>query len=229
MRDYPKRVKAAIKLYERNDANIQEFDKDELLPMLLQNDCHSIEQSDFEDESRQKLPNNKRFLHVYDQEWRSNKLKHLLRNVLDPEAEYIQHAKKQRERIYNDDIYFTSSELLKNAPEWALDKAKMYETDKTNETNDISEYDAADNVIDDLIQSYEDCEPMEPNLTEPYSDFLLNSAEMNSIRPEDLDEIGESSMTQQRAERSRKGKEKATKEAKEDEEIYEIFEADEYY
>ncbi|GET54904.1 hypothetical protein GLOIN_2v1787947 [Rhizophagus irregularis DAOM 181602=DAOM 197198] len=205
-----RRVKAAIKLYERNDANIQEFDKDELLPMLLQNDCHSIEQSDSEDESRQKLPNNKRFLHVYDREWRSNKLKHLLRNVLDPEAEYIQHAKKQRERIYDDDMYFTSSEPLKNAPEWA-------------------EYDVADDVIDDLIQSYEDCEPMEPNLTEPYSDFLLNSAEMNSIRPEDLDEIGESSTTQQRAERSRKGKEKATKEAKEDEKIYEIFEADEYY
>ncbi|RGB28734.1 hypothetical protein C1646_767453 [Rhizophagus diaphanus] len=143
-----RRVKAAIKLYERNDANIQEFDKDELLPMLLQNDCHSIEQLDSENESRQKLPNNKR------------------------------------------------------------------------------EYDVTDDVIDDLIQSYEDCEPMEPNLTEPYSDFLLNSAEMNSIRPEDLDEIGESLMTQQRAEKSRKGKEKATKK---DEEIYEIFEADEYY
>ncbi|UZO19024.1 uncharacterized protein OCT59_010329 [Rhizophagus irregularis] len=224
-----RRVKAAIKLYERNDANIQEFDKDELLPILLQNDCHSIEQLDSEDESRQKLPNNKRFLHVYDREWHSNKLKHLLRNVLDPEAEYIQHAKKQRERIYDDDMYFTSSEPLKNAPKWALDKAKMYETDETNETNDISEYDVADDVIDDLIQSYEDCEPIEPNLTEPYSDFLLNSAEMNSIRPEDLDEIGESSTTQQRAERSRKGKEKVTKEAKEDEEIYEIFEADEYY
>ncbi|POG60376.1 hypothetical protein GLOIN_2v1787947 [Rhizophagus irregularis DAOM 181602=DAOM 197198] len=143
------------------------------------------------------------------------KLKHLLRNVLDPEAEYIQHAKKQRERIYDDDMYFTSSEPLKNTPEWALDKAKI-------------EYDAADDVIDDLIQSYEDCEPMEQNLTEPYSDFLLNSAEMNSIRPEDLDEIGESSTTQQRAERSQKGKEKDTKEAKEDEEIYEIFEADKY-
>ncbi|CAB4378599.1 unnamed protein product [Rhizophagus irregularis] len=102
----------------------------------------------------------------------------------------------------------------------------MYETDKTNKTNDVSEYDVADDVIDDLIQSYEDCEPMELNLTELYSDFLLNSAEMNSIRLEDLDEIGESSTTQQRAERSRKGKEKAKEE---DEEIYEIFEADEYY
>ncbi|CAB5377985.1 unnamed protein product [Rhizophagus irregularis] len=223
---YNLRVKAAIKLYERNDANIQEFDKDELLPMLLQNDCHLIEQSDSEDESRQKLPNNKQFLHIYDREWCLNKLKHLLRNVLDPEAEYIQHTKKQRERIYDDDIYFTSSKPLKNAPEWALDKAKMYKTDETNETNNVSEYDVADDMIDDLIQSNENCEPMELNLTEPYSDFLLNSAEMNLIRPEDLDEIGESSMTQQRAERSRKGKEKAKEE---DEEIYKIFEADEYY
>ncbi|PKY28944.1 hypothetical protein RhiirB3_391442 [Rhizophagus irregularis] len=102
----------------------------------------------------------------------------------------------------------------------------MYETDETNETNDVSEYDAADNVIDDLIQSYENCEPMEPNLIEPYSDFLLNLAKINSIRSEDLDEIGESLTTQQKAKRNRKGKEKAKEE---DEEIYEIFEADEYY
>ncbi|PKY35377.1 hypothetical protein RhiirB3_456099 [Rhizophagus irregularis] len=101
----------------------------------------------------------------------------------------------KRKRIYDDDIYFTSSKPLKNASEWALDKAKMYKTDKTNEINDVSKYDAADDVIDDLIQSYEDCEPMESNLMEPYSDFLLNSAEMNSIRPEDLDEIGESLTT----------------------------------
>ena len=92
-------------------------------------------------------------------------------------------------------MYFTSSEPLKNALEWALDKAKMYETDETNEINNVSEYDAADNVVNDLIQSYEDCEPMELNLMEPYSDFLLNSAEMNSIRPEDLDEISENSTT----------------------------------
>ncbi|RGB22018.1 hypothetical protein C1646_678139 [Rhizophagus diaphanus] len=92
-------------------------------------------------------------------------------------------------------MYFTSSKPLKNAPEWALNKVKMYETDETNETNNVSEYDMADDVIDDLIQFYEDCEPMELNLTEPYSDFLLNSVEKNSIRPEDLDEIGESSTT----------------------------------
>ncbi|GBC01680.1 hypothetical protein RclHR1_42930001 [Rhizophagus clarus] len=69
-----RRVKVAIKLYERNDANIKEFDKNELLPMLVQNDCHSIEQSDSEDNSRQKLPDNKRFLHVYDWSWRSDEV-----------------------------------------------------------------------------------------------------------------------------------------------------------
>ena len=64
----------AIKLYEQNDDNIQEFDKDELLPMLVQNGYHSIDQSDLEDESRQKLSDNKRFLHVYDHGWRSEKV-----------------------------------------------------------------------------------------------------------------------------------------------------------
>jgi hypothetical protein len=42
--------------------------------MLVQNDCHSIEQSDSEDDSRQKLPDNKRFLHVYDRSWRSDEV-----------------------------------------------------------------------------------------------------------------------------------------------------------
>ena len=85
-----------------------------------------------------------------------------------------------------------SSKPLENASEWALDKMKMYETDETNETIGVSEY---DDMVDDLIQSYEDRVPIKLNLTEPYSDFLLNSAEMNSTRPEDLDEIGESLTT----------------------------------
>ena len=85
-----------------------------------------------------------------------------------------------------------SSKPLKNMPEWALDKTKIYETDETNETIGVSEY---DDMVDDLIQSYKDRVPIELNLTELYSDFLLNLAEMNSTRPEDLDKIGESSTT----------------------------------
>ncbi|GBB90535.1 hypothetical protein RclHR1_17510004 [Rhizophagus clarus] len=92
-----------------------------------------------------------------------------------------------------------SSKPLENASEWALDKMKMYETDEINETIGVSEY---DDMVDDLIQSYEDHVLIELNLTEPYSDFLLNSAEMNLTRPEDLDEIGESSTTQQKAEKN---------------------------
>ena len=64
----------AIKLYKQNDDNLQEFDKDELLLILIQNRYHSIEQSDSEDETRQKLPDNKRFLHVYDHGWHSEKV-----------------------------------------------------------------------------------------------------------------------------------------------------------
>ena len=53
----------------------------------------------------------------------------------------------------------------------------------------------ANMTVDDLIQSYKDRMPIELNLTEPYSDFLLNSAEMNSTRPEDLNKISESLAT----------------------------------
>ena len=49
----------AIKLYERNEESMQEFDRDQLLPILAQNGYHLIEQSDSEDESWQKLPENK--------------------------------------------------------------------------------------------------------------------------------------------------------------------------
>ncbi|GBB98889.1 hypothetical protein RclHR1_33510002 [Rhizophagus clarus] len=98
----------------------------------------------------------------------------------------------------------------------------MYETDETNETISVSKY---DDMVDDLIQSYEDRVLIKPNLTELYSDFLLNLAEMNSTRPEDLDEIGKSLTTQQKAKKKQKGKGRVT----EDEELHKIFKADEYY
>ncbi|GBC00733.1 hypothetical protein RclHR1_03960007 [Rhizophagus clarus] len=66
-------------------------------------------------------------------------------------------------------------------------------------------------TLDDLIQSYKDCVLIELNLTEPYLNFLLNSAEMNSTRSEDLDEIGEILTTQQKAEKNRKEKEEQQK------------------
>ena len=45
--------------------------------------------------------------------------------MLDPAAEQIQHAKKQRERIYDDDIYFVYSKPPENIPEWACDPEKI--------------------------------------------------------------------------------------------------------
>ena len=50
--------------------------------------------------------------------------------MLDPTAEEIQHAKKQRERIYNDNIYFTLKSVSEGIPEWAYNLRKfVYETD----------------------------------------------------------------------------------------------------
>ena len=64
----------AIKLYKQNEESMQKFNRDQLLPILFQNGYHSIKQSDSEDESQQKLLENKRFLHVYDHGWRSEKV-----------------------------------------------------------------------------------------------------------------------------------------------------------
>jgi hypothetical protein len=179
--------------------------------------------------------------------------------VLDPAAEQIQHAKKQRERIYDDRIYFTSSKPPENAPEWTCNKEKIYDETDTEmleyemdddddngfqSDEDYEQYDALAELDEDyeqydalaeldedyeqyeapveldenyehyeapaeldenyeqyeapaeLDENYEQYDAPESNLvdlTDPNLDFILNSAEMNSIRPEDLDEIGESS------------------------------------
>ena len=56
-------------------------------------------------------------------------MKRLLREVLDPAVEHVQHAKTQRERIRNDNVYFTSSRHPENAPAWTY-KEIHYETDE---------------------------------------------------------------------------------------------------
>ena len=99
--------------------------------------------------------------------------------MLDPAAEQIQHAKKQREQIYDDDIYFVYSKPPENIPEWACDPEKIKDLPEAHTEN---EYD--DDNYDNDIQ----LDDTDPNL-----DFLLNSAEMNLPRPEDLDEAGECS------------------------------------
>ena len=66
-----------------NDENITEFDRNELLLILQENDYHSTEILDSEDESRSKLPGRKNFVHAYDHLWRSeavNIFLHILYN-----------------------------------------------------------------------------------------------------------------------------------------------------
>ena len=93
--------------------------------------------------------------------------------MLDPAAEQIQNARKQRERIYDDDTYIMPTLPPDDAPEWA----------KIPDKSDVeAQYDNPSEIQYDNM-----------DLTNPYFDFILNSAEMNSIRPEDLDEQGESS------------------------------------
>ena len=119
-------------------------------------------------------------------------MKRLLREVLDPAVEHVQHAKTQRERIHNDNVYFTSSRHPENAPAWTY-KEIHYETDDEiygeglqNEDEDYGEED--DDEYFARIQEEE-----EYDLLPPGSSFIRDSAEMNSIRPEDLDEQGEGS------------------------------------
>ena len=86
--------------------------------------------------------------------------------MLDSAAEQIQHAKKQQERIYNDDIYFVYSKLPENIPEWACDPEKIKDLPEAHTEN---EYEVNDNYDNDIQLDDTDL-----NL-----DFLLNSAEMN--------------------------------------------------
>jgi hypothetical protein len=133
-------------------------------------------------------------------------LKWLLRDVLDPAVEYVQHAKQQRERIYNDHVYFTSSKPPENAPSWACRESTYYETDVTNEYEyEIDEdYEDLEKEIDRiqdedefeqlrLLEEEEDYFNQEDDDDHHVPNFLQDSAEMNAIRPEDLDELGESS------------------------------------
>ena len=100
--------------------------------------------------------------------------------MLNPAAKQIQHAKNQRERIYDDDIYFMYSKPPENIPEWACDPEKIKDLSEAHTEN---EYEVDDNY-DNNVQ----LDDTDSNLN-----FLLNLAEMNLPQPEDLDESGECS------------------------------------
>ena len=140
-------------------------------------------------------------------------MKRLLREVLDPAVEHVQHAKTQRERIHNDNVYFTSSRHPKNAPAWTY-KEIHYETDDEiygeelqNEEEYVRvqgeegvrgeaeyyEYYGEEDDDEYFARIQEEGEEEEYDLLPPGSSFIRDSAEMNAIRPEDLDEQGEGS------------------------------------
>jgi hypothetical protein len=154
-------------------------------------------------------------------------LKTLLRDVLDPAVKHVQHVKQQRERIYNDNVYFTASKHPENAPAWTY-KEIHYETDdeiygeelqneeeyvrvqgETEYYGEGDEYYGEDNdeeyysrmqeedeyirMQDEYYSAREQEEYEDYDLLPPGSDFIRDSAEMNAVRPEDLDEQGEGS------------------------------------
>ena len=67
-------IKAALRLYDENDEEIEKYDKNELLSILQTNGYHLPEQSDSEDEMRSRLVTEKKFLHVYDHPWHSERI-----------------------------------------------------------------------------------------------------------------------------------------------------------
>ena len=147
-------------------------------------------------------------------------MKTLLRDVLDPAVEHVQHAKQQWERIYNDNVYFTASKHPENALTWTY-KDIHYETDDEiygEELQNEEEYvrvqgeyygegagyyeyygEEDDEEYYARMQKEEDeyyrMQEQEYDLLPSGSDFIRDSAEMNTLRPEDLNEQGESSTT----------------------------------
>lgn len=143
---------------------------------------------------------------------------------MDPAVEHIQQAKQQRERLWNDSVYFTSSKHPENAPEWACKPESYYEMEAET---DYEEFDRMEEEIQEVVQEeaiqgddykydyrdyrqkdeyYDEEEEYNRMIQEEeynyfiqeeeynrIPDFIRDSAEMNQIRPEDLDEIGESS------------------------------------
>ena len=72
-----------MKLFDENDNNVREFNRDEVISILQENEYHSIEQSNTEDEYRTRQPDEKRFLHIYNHPWRSEMVSILYLYIYD--------------------------------------------------------------------------------------------------------------------------------------------------
>ncbi|RHZ76896.1 hypothetical protein Glove_187g46 [Diversispora epigaea] len=89
----------AKELFRKNDSNITDYDKESLLRMLADRAFNSPEMSNTNEEDHSKT-----VVNVYDLSWWSAELKHLLRNVLDPQSASSTTAQLQRKRNYSDEI-----------------------------------------------------------------------------------------------------------------------------
>ncbi|RHZ79701.1 hypothetical protein Glove_142g33 [Diversispora epigaea] len=92
-------IKAAKELFRKNDPNITDYDKKSLLRMLTNRAFHSPEMSDTDEKDHLKT-----VVNIYDLFWQSAKLKHLLRNVFDPQSASNTNAQLQRKQNYFDEI-----------------------------------------------------------------------------------------------------------------------------
>ncbi|PKY60346.1 hypothetical protein RhiirA4_483938 [Rhizophagus irregularis] len=142
-----RRIKGAKSLFEKGDERLAKYDKSEIYRILQDNDFHSPELSVTDDEN----PSLKHNINVYDLSWRSDELRHLLRNILDPYSLSLQSAQLTRPRNYNDAIYVYRQPPPANVPDWAyVEQNTAYETDFDNQNtpSDGGAQNAPSNISD---------------------------------------------------------------------------------
>ena len=75
---------------------------------------------------------------------------------MDPASEQIHYTKRQRERIYNDEVYFLAGSPPDNVPEWAnKGKTDYYETETDFDTSFIDMDEEMDFIADDAFKQTE--------------------------------------------------------------------------
>ncbi|RHZ81153.1 hypothetical protein Glove_123g140 [Diversispora epigaea] len=121
-----RRIKAAKELFRKNDPNITDYNKESLLRMLADRTFYSPEMSDTDEEDHSKT-----VVNVYDLSWQSAKLKHLLRNVLDPQLASNTTAQLQRKRNYSDEVQRYNFPPPAKVPNWACNEQEdvVYDTE----------------------------------------------------------------------------------------------------
>ncbi|PKK65879.1 hypothetical protein RhiirC2_715250 [Rhizophagus irregularis] len=105
-----RRLKSAKSLYANNNSEISKYNKEELLKILKNRKYHSPEISESDDDP---INQNKHIICVYDLSWRSDELKTLLRDILDPHSFTIQIAHLTREHNYDDELQSYDHPILR--------------------------------------------------------------------------------------------------------------------